>query len=592
MRTVKLKQSERIKQVFLKRITILLLSSLCFIFNSFAADPGQYGTPFSNVPDRQDAVIYQVNMRAFSDAGNFQGVTNRLDNIKALGVNVIYLMPIYPVGQVNSVNSPYSITDYKGVASEFGNLNDLRYLVSEAHNRGLAVILDFVPNHTAWDHPWVSNNWWWHERDVNGNPISPPNYNDVVQLQFDNWDMKQALIESMRYWVFAANIDGFRFDYADHQPIEFWQDAVNSLRSISSHKLLLLAEGGRSENYSAGLDYNFGFGFYERLKNVFMNGASAQAIDNGHASDYYLANSTQRMVRYTTNHDVNSAEGTPQNVFGNNSQPAAMSAFIIAAYMQATPMLYNGQEVGLPYALNFPYTNETINWSLNPGITQQYTDIINLFNSSNALRRGSLESFSSNDIVAFTRTLGSERVLVLANTRGYDVNYNLPAAVANLSWQDGFSNGSVYLTSDITLPAYSYRIFKSYQQHYLIKNRWQTLYLYDSGVDTGYTSNTGNLNTHWLRESVDGGAFEYRNVATGDYMNLENLTGTVQATPRVAGWYSSRWQQTDAGDGYVSINNLWQSNDYIHIENLFGTAQHGSANPAWWSSQWLFQPIY
>ena len=574
-------------QRVVKRMVISLVSCLCFIVSSFAQDPVQYGTPFNNVPDARDAVIYQVNMRAFSPSGHFQHVTNRLDNIKALGVNVIYLMPIYPVGQVNSVNSPYSITDYKGIASEFGSLTDLRNLVDGAHNRGMAVILDFVPNHTAWDHPWVSNNWYWHSRDNNGEPISPNGWADVVQLNFDNWDMKQALIDAMRYWVFAANVDGFRFDYADSPTVEFWDQAISSLRSINSHNLLLLAEGARSENYTSGFDYNFGFHFFERLKGVF-NGESAQQIDSGHASDYNGANQNQRIVRYTTNHDVNGAEGTPQAVFGGDA--AAMSAFVIATYMQATPMIYNGQEVGLPYSLNFPFTNEDIDWSLNPGKTAQYTDIINLFNNNNALRRGSLETFSSNEVVAFTRTTGSERVFVLANTRGYDVNYTLPGAVANLTWQDGFSNGNVYLANNYTVPAYSYRVFKRSEMHYFIKNRWQNAYVYDAGDYAGYQNHTANLNAHWLREAVDGNAFEYRNVATGEYLHLENLTGTVQASSRVAGWYSSRWQETDVGDGYVTLKNLWQTNDYVHIQNLNGYAQYGNADPSWWSSQWLIQP--
>ena len=118
--------------------------------------PVQYGTPFANVTDRRDAIIYQVNMRAFSSQGNFQAVTARLDSIKALGANVIYLMPIYPVGSLNSVNSPYCVKDYKTINAEFGNLADLRSLVEGAHSRDMSVILDWVVNHTSWDHAWMS----------------------------------------------------------------------------------------------------------------------------------------------------------------------------------------------------------------------------------------------------------------------------------------------------------------------------------------------------------------------------------------------------------------------------------------------------
>ncbi len=118
-------------------------------------DPPAYGTPFADVPANEDVVMYEVNLRAFSPGGDLNGVTNRLDSIAALGVNVIWLMPIYPIGSINSVNSPYSVKDYKQVGAEYGTLDDLRLLVEEAHNRGMAVILDWVANHTAWDNPWL-----------------------------------------------------------------------------------------------------------------------------------------------------------------------------------------------------------------------------------------------------------------------------------------------------------------------------------------------------------------------------------------------------------------------------------------------------
>src|ERR1700712_3393074 len=131
--------------------------------------PAQYGTPFANVPNRQDADIYQVNMRAFSTAGNLAGVTARLDSIKALGINVVYLMPIYPVGTLKSVNSPYCVKDYKSVGSEFGTLTDLRSLVDGAHSRNMSVMLDWVANHTAWDHPWITDHKSWYVQDASGN---------------------------------------------------------------------------------------------------------------------------------------------------------------------------------------------------------------------------------------------------------------------------------------------------------------------------------------------------------------------------------------------------------------------------------------
>ena len=170
-----------------------------------------YGTPFQNLPEIDDIIMYEVNERAFSTSGNLQGVINRLDSIKALGVNVIWLMPIHPIGTINSVNSPYCVKNYFEVNPEFGTLADLRKLVEEAHNRNMAVIIDWVANHTAWDNPWIDSTKWY-TQDGNGNIISPAgtNWADVADLNFSNQNMRLEMIKAMRYWILTANIDGYK----------------------------------------------------------------------------------------------------------------------------------------------------------------------------------------------------------------------------------------------------------------------------------------------------------------------------------------------------------------------------------------------
>ncbi len=420
----------------------------------------QNGTPFNNVTDPRDASIYQVNMRVFSAAGNLQGVLARIDSIKALGINVVYLMPIFPVGSLNSVNSPYCVKDYKSIAAEFGNLSDLRALVDAAHTRNMSIILDWVANHTAWDNTWTSTHKDWYLQDPGGNIVSPPGmgWNDVAQLNFNNAAMRLEMIRDMKYWVYTANIDGFRCDYADGPPANFWIQAIDTLRNISTHKLLLLAEGSRSSNFGAGFDFNFGFGFYGQLKNIFNNNQSAQLIDNFNNSEYINAGSSQLVVRYTSNHDVNGAEGTPLDLFGGRN--GSMAAFVVAAYMRSVPMVYNGQEVGTPYRLAFPFTGTKIGWTINPDITAEYKKILAVRNNSVAIRRGSLISYSNTNICAFTKDVPGEKILVLANLRNSTSNYVLPAGLANSSWTDQINSGPVSLTTQINLPAYSYMLLK------------------------------------------------------------------------------------------------------------------------------------
>lgn len=423
--------------------------------------PAQYSTPFSNVTDLRDAVIYQVNMRAFSQQGNFAGVTARLDSIKALGVNVIYLMPINPVGALKSVNSPYCVKDYLAVNSEFGTLADLRTLVDGAHSRNMSVMLDWVANHTSWDNAWISSHKDWYQQDASGNIISPPNtgYTDVAQLNFNNAAMRLAMIKDMKYWVFIANIDGFRCDFADNITADFWQQAIDTLRNISAHKLLMLAEGTRSANYAAGFDYNFGFGFYSNLKNIYSNNASVLTIDDLNTTEDTGAANGQQVVRYITNHDVNSSDGTPLSLFGGKS--GSLAAFIIAAYNKSVPMIYNGQEVGMTTPITFPFTSVKIDWTAGQDITAEYKKIIAFRNSSNAIRRGNLTSYGNADICAFIKEQDNEKVLVMVNLRNKPVDYSLPAAFANTTWTDAFNGGSSVLINQVTLPAYAYMVLKN-----------------------------------------------------------------------------------------------------------------------------------
>lgn len=420
-------------------------------------DPAQYGTPFERVPDAPDAVIYQVNIRTFSSTRDFAGVTTRLDSIESLGVNVIYLMPIYPVGILKGINSPYCIRDYKSVNAEFGNLEGLRTLIDGAHSRGMAVILDWVGNHTAWDHVWMSNTSWY-SKDNSGNIISPNGWNDVAQLNFNNQDMRKAMIKAMKYWVLTANCDGFRCDYSDGPPVDFWKQAIDALRNIKTHKLLMLAEGTRASNFDAGFDYNFGFRFYDQLKTVYGNNQPATGFNNLNTIEYTGADANDMVVRYITNHDVNSSDGTPLDLFAGPN--GSMAAFIVAAYMKGVPMIYNGQEVGTPYRLTFPFTGTTINWSLNPDMVAEYKKVVAFRNSSTAIRRGALTSYTTNDVCAFTKTSGTETVFVAVNMRNSGNAFALPSTVAGSTWTDAFTGASVNTGTVLNLTPYSYVVLK------------------------------------------------------------------------------------------------------------------------------------
>lgn len=443
-------------------LLLVLLSGFSAGLRSQATDqdPVPYGSPFKQVPDREDVSIYQVNIRAFSKEGNFKGVSARLDSIKALGVNVIYLMPHYPVGRKKSVNSPYCIKDYRTVNEEFGTLQDLRGLIEGAHQRRMAVILDWVANHTSYDHAWI-NNRDWYLQDSAGNIMSPPNmgWNDVAQLNFKNHAMRLALISAMKYWILASNADGFRCDYSDGPPLDFWKQAIDTLRGIPNRKLLLLSEGRNSELYKVGFDYNFGFKFFDKLKDISSHGHSVLAIDTQNIKDYVGAAPGQQMIRYTSNHDVNGSDGTPEELFGGES--GAIAAFVVVAYMKSVPMIYNGQEVRMARRLRFPFTGQQIDWTKNLDVTATYKKIIAFRNANKAIRRGELTAYNNEDVCAFTKVLGKEKVLVIVNMRNRALSYPVPVALSNTTWKNAMDKRSSKLQNSIQLKPYEYLVFKN-----------------------------------------------------------------------------------------------------------------------------------
>ncbi|RFZ93068.1 alpha-amylase [Mucilaginibacter conchicola] len=449
----------------------LLLVSLITIFSFCKKDTSaqqqnndakypQYGTPFANVPKVSDAAIYQVNLRAFSADHNFKAVTAKLDEIKGLGINVVYLMPIYPVGVVKSaggLGSPYSVKDYKAINTEFGNLDDLRQLVDAAHSKGMAVMLDWVANHTSWDNAWTANKSWY-QQDANGNFIPPAgtNWSDVIALNYNNKDMRAAMIDAMRYWVYTANIDGYRCDAADFVPLDFWKEVNDAMKAITSHKLLMLAEGTRADHFKAGFQMVYGMGYYGNLKNnIFDKNASLSVLQNLNTTEYATALPGSQVVRYTTNHDVYLSDGSPVNIFGGKT--GSMAAFLVTSYMKGVPMIYNGQEVGATLKIDFFY-NTPIDWSTNPDMTKEYKDILNFRATSDAVKTGDLSLYSSDDVSVFTKSNDKQKVLVIANIRNDNKTYNVPPALANGAWKNAFTNAAVTLGSTLKLQPYQHMV--------------------------------------------------------------------------------------------------------------------------------------
>ncbi len=411
----------------------------------------QYGIPIDSVPNGRDIQMYEVNLRAFSNNSDLSNVTAQLDRLDSLGINVVWLMPIHPIGAINSVNSPYSVKDYKAVSAEYGTLQDHRDLTDAAHAKGMAVIMDWVANHTSWDNPWMEHKSWY-TQDANGNVISPAgtNWADVADLNFNNDSMRTAMIDAMRYWVLEANVDGFRCDYADGVPFDFWQQAIADLRSISNRSLLMLAEGERSDHYAAGFDLTYGWSFYSAMLNMY-NGSPASQLNSAHLAEYTAIPVGKHKLRFTSNHDECAWVDSPIGLF--NGFAGAMTASAVNMMMGGAQLLYTGQEVGYANPIPF-FSNTNINWNLNPSIFQFYKRLGQFYASSLAAKKGFFTHYSTTELVCFKRQWNDEEVFIVANPTSNNINFTIPAALQNTSWTDVLTGGTVTLSSSVSMSPY------------------------------------------------------------------------------------------------------------------------------------------
>jgi glycosidase len=434
------------------RLLSLLLTTFCATAGRLAADQ----VDASSWMERP--ALYEVFVRDFSPGGNFAGVQDALGRIEATGANVIWLMPIYPLGQINkkgSIGSPYSVSDYRGINPAFGTAADLHRLIDAAHARKMKVILDFVANHTAWDHVWIHDHADRYTHDASGK-ISVPldnngrltNWTDTADLNYGNPDTRQAMIGDMRYWLEKFDVDGFRMDVASFVPDDFWKEAIPQLRAVKP--ILMLAEAGEPQMHTDGFDLSYGWDSYGGLKDVWKKGKSAADWVAHQAQDVASLPNNGRRLRFITNHDETASDQPPVILFGGSA--GARAAFVAITLLPGVPLLYNGEEVESPQKLTL-FEKQLIAWN-QPGAEKTrsfYDTVLHLERTHPAFAGRDLTPVTTNapnDVIAYRRG----NVLVLVNTRSHPVTV-VPDGFSGQGARDLLS-GNVPQSGNIALGPY------------------------------------------------------------------------------------------------------------------------------------------
>lgn len=365
----------------------------------------------------KSATIYEVNVRQFSPEGNFAGVQAQLPRLKEMGVDIIWLMPIHPIGELNrkgSLGSYYAVRDYREVNPEFGSHEDFAAMVNAAHELGIKVILDWVANHTSPDHVWIQQGHKdWYTLDANGNvqPTLGTDWTDVADLNFDNKAMRQEMINCMAGWVRDYDIDGYRCDVAGWVPIDFWKEARTALDEIKP--VFMLAEAEGNELYQA-FEMTYGWELHHIMNDIAKGKKDAAAIHEFFAKPALPNNGFQ--MNFTSNHDENSWNGTEMERLGD----ARLCFAVFAATIDGMPLVYNGQETSLDRRLKF-FEKDPIVWR-KMDLVPFYQTLLNLHQTHPALivAKGQtkprfLTKNTDKSTLAYVRESGDRKVLVVLN---------------------------------------------------------------------------------------------------------------------------------------------------------------------------------
>lgn len=425
----------------------------------------------------ETAVIYEANIRQYSPEGTFDEFTKDIPILKELGVKVIWLMPVFPISetkrkaeggkfasefpeeeQAKYLGSYYAVTDFTKINPEFGNKEDFRELVKAAHDNGIYVILDWVPNHTGWDHEWLKNHPEYYTQNEKGEVIHPEgtDWTDVADLNYDNLDMRKEMIEDMVYWVKEEGVDGFRCDVAGSVPLDFWETAISKLRS--ENDVFMLAEAWEPELLDGDLfDMAYAWDGHHTMNGMAKGEKSVADFDAYIAKINKDYDEDDILMNFITNHDENSWNGTIKERMGDKKE-----LFTALTYAKpGMPLIYSGQEYDMDHRLKF-FEKDSI-----PKRKGAYFDYLKklgeLKNTNPALNGGkNAASYkrldTEKDVLMFERSKDGQTLLFVGNFSDKESSIILPKGI----YLDYIRNTKAELTGD------PFRI-DPWQYHILIK---------------------------------------------------------------------------------------------------------------------------
>jgi glycosidase len=408
--------------------------------------------------------IYEVNTRQFSKEGTFKAVEKQIPRLKKLGVGIVWMMPIHPIGQKNrkgTLGSYYSVKDYLAVDPAYGTIADLRSLVKTVHANKMHLIIDWVANHTAWDNKLTIEHPDYYKKDSSGKFIAPvADWTDVIALNYNNKDLRKYMINAMMFWIKECNIDGFRCDVADMVPTDFWTEARKELDAVKP--VFMLAEADKPELHEKCFDMTYSWELFDISKKI-----AAGTYNSIHIRKYFekengMFPKDAFRMRFTENHDENSWNGSAIEKYGKAAE--MMAVFI--SVIPGMPLVYNGQEACNDKRLDF-FEKDPIQWK-DCDFKNIYTKLLNLKKSNKVLLNGKqggklveVNTDKDSTVYSFTRENMGDKIFVIFNMSNLPVNVKLAGEMIAGRYKELFTGENIVLknSTDIRLDAWGYKVF-------------------------------------------------------------------------------------------------------------------------------------
>lgn len=415
----------------------------------------------------KNAVIYEVNIRQYTPEGTFAAFAKHLPRLKDLGVDILWLMPIHPIGKKNrkgTLGSYYAISNYYGINPEFGTMEDFKSLVKQIHDMGMYVILDWVANHSAWDHALTEQHPDWYTKTIDGafRPTPWYDWDDIIDFDYSKPGLRKYMTEAIKYWVEDADVDGYRCDVAGFVPIDFWENVRRELESIKP--VFMLAEWESRDLHKKSFDMTYAWSLWFSLEDLYQQKRGLGGLLEYLAHDVSTFPDNAYRMTFTENHDKNSWEGNQYANYGDGLH----AAMVLCSTVNGMPLVYSGQEAGLDRSLKF-FEKDEIKWQDHEN-AEIYKKLFQLKKKNRALWNGKwggemirIKNDHPDQVISFYRETEGDKVISIINFSEEDLDVTLDTKPFTGSYTDIFSGNemSIEHKTALNLGPWDYKVLSN-----------------------------------------------------------------------------------------------------------------------------------